>query len=146
MRSKEEAHDYRYFPEPDLLPLMVDEAWIEEIKVTLLELPAEKRERFVREYGIPAYDAGVLTATKELANYYESSTSLFNKPKVVSNWVMGELLRLLKEDSKDITQPSTFSLKPLQNFSRWLTQALLISKLQKRYLKRFTRQAKNLMR
>ena len=112
MRSKEEAHDYRYFPEPDLLPLMVDEAWIEEIKVTLPELPAEKRERFVREYGIPSYDAGVLTATKELANYYESSTSLFNKPKVVSNWVMGELLRLLKEDSKDITQPSTFSLKP----------------------------------
>ena len=112
MRSKEEAHDYRYFPEPDLLPLMVDEAWIEEIKGTLPELPAEKRERFVREYGIPSYDAGVLTATKELANYYESSTSLFNKPKVVSNWVMGELLRLLKEDGKDITQPSTFSLKP----------------------------------
>ena len=112
MRSKEEAHDYRYFPEPDLLPLMVDEAWIEEIKGTLPELPAEKRERFVREYGIPSYDAGVLTATKELANYYESSTSLFNKPKVVSNWVMGELLRLLKEDGKDITQPPTFSLKP----------------------------------
>jgi len=102
MRSKEEAHDYRYFPEPDLLPLMVDEAWIEEIKGTLPELPAEKRERFVREYGIPPYDAGVLTATKELANYYEESVKLFNQPKVISNWIMGELLRLLKEDNRDV--------------------------------------------
>ena len=112
MRSKEEAHDYRYFPEPDLLPLMVDEAWIEEIKGTLPELPAKKRERFVREYGIPSYDAGVLTATRELANYYEESVKLFNQPKVVSNWVMGELLRLLKEDGKDISKPSAFSLQP----------------------------------
>lgn len=102
MRSKEEAHDYRYFPEPDLLPLQLDEAWIEEIKRTLPELPSEKRERFVREYGIPSYDAGVLCASKELANYYESSTSLFNNPKVVSNWVMGEILRLLKEDNREI--------------------------------------------
>ncbi|MEK7828280.1 MAG: Asp-tRNA(Asn)/Glu-tRNA(Gln) amidotransferase subunit GatB [Deltaproteobacteria bacterium] len=101
MRSKEEAHDYRYFPDPDLLPLMVDEAWIEEIRGTLPELPAEKRERFVREYGIPPYDAGVLTATKELANYYEESVRLFNQPKVVSNWIMGELLRLLKEDNRE---------------------------------------------
>ena len=114
MRSKEEAHDYRYFPEPDLLPLMVDEAWIEEIKGTLPELPAEKRERFVREYGIPSYDAGVLTATRELANYYEESVRKYegqgargkgqeiSPPKVVSNWVMGELLRLLKEDNRDV--------------------------------------------
>ena len=114
MRSKEEAHDYRYFPEPDLLPLMVDEAWIEEIKGTLPELPAEKRERFVREYGIPSYDAGVLTATKELANYYEKSVRKYegqgargkgqeiSSSKVVSNWVMGELLRLLKEDNRDV--------------------------------------------
>jgi len=114
MRSKEEAHDYRYFPEPDLLPLMVDEAWIEEIKGTLPELPAEKRERFVREYGIPSYDAGVLTAARELANYYEESVRKYegqgargkgqeiSSSKVVSNWVMGELLRLLKEDNRDV--------------------------------------------
>lgn len=102
MRSKEEAHDYRYFPEPDLLPLQIDNAWIEEIKKSLPELPAEKRERFVREYGIPSYDAGVLTASKELANYYEECVRLFNQPKVVSNWVMGELLRLLKEDNRDV--------------------------------------------
>ena len=102
MRSKEEAHDYRYFPEPDLLPLQIDETWVEEIKSTLPELPAEKRERFVKDYGIPSYDAGVLTASKELANYYEECVKLFNQPKVVSNWVMGELLRLLKEDNRDV--------------------------------------------
>lgn len=101
MRSKEEAHDYRYFPEPDLLPLMVNDRWVEEIRGTLPELPAQKRERFVKEYGIPPYDAGVLTATKELADYYEESVKLFNQPKVVSNWIMGELLRLLKEDNKE---------------------------------------------
>jgi aspartyl-tRNA(Asn)/glutamyl-tRNA(Gln) amidotransferase subunit B len=122
MRSKEEAHDYRYFPEPDLLPLQIDAAWIEEIKRTLPELPAEKRERFVKEYGIPAYDAGVLTASKELANYYEECVQKYRGqgsgvrgqeiPKTVSNWVMGELLRLLKEDGKDIAQPSAFSIQP----------------------------------
>ncbi|MBI5049071.1 MAG: Asp-tRNA(Asn)/Glu-tRNA(Gln) amidotransferase subunit GatB [Deltaproteobacteria bacterium] len=124
MRSKEEAHDYRYFPEPDLLPLQIDEAWIAEIKSTLPELPAEKRERFVKEYGIPSYDAGVLTATKELANYYEECVKKYegqgarckgqeiSSPKVVSNWIMGELLRLLKEDGKDIAQPSAFSIQP----------------------------------
>ncbi|MBI5326818.1 MAG: Asp-tRNA(Asn)/Glu-tRNA(Gln) amidotransferase subunit GatB [Deltaproteobacteria bacterium] len=133
MRSKEEAHDYRYFPEPDLLPLQIDETWIEEIKRTLPELPAEKRERFVKEYDIPSYDAGVLTATKELANYYEDCVKKYEgqgpapagfkqgakgkgqeilPPKVVSNWIMGELLRLLKEDGKDIAQPSAFSIQP----------------------------------
>ena len=111
MRSKEEAHDYRYFPEPDLLPLMVDDRWVEEIRGTLPELPAQKRQRFVKEYGIPPYDAGVLTATKELADYYEESVQKYRGqgsgvrgqeiPKTVSNWIMGELLRLLKEDNKE---------------------------------------------
>ncbi|MBI5681742.1 MAG: Asp-tRNA(Asn)/Glu-tRNA(Gln) amidotransferase subunit GatB, partial [Deltaproteobacteria bacterium] len=112
MRSKEGAHDYRYFPEPDLLPLEIDAAWIEEIKHSLPELPAQKRERFVRVYGIPLYDACVLTASKQLANYYEESVKLYDNPKTVSNWVMGELLRLIKEDGKDINQPRTFSLQP----------------------------------
>lgn len=102
MRGKEEAHDYRYFPEPDLLPLRVDTVWIEEIKRTLPELPQAKRERFVREYGIPFYDAGVLTSSRELANYYEDCVRLYPQPKVVSNWVMGELLRYLKEDRRDV--------------------------------------------
>ncbi len=102
MRSKEEAHDYRYFPEPDLLPLQVEESWIEEIDGKLPELPRAKRERFVREYAIPAYDAGVLTASKALADLYEDSVRLHPNPKTVSNWVMGELLRLLKSDNRDV--------------------------------------------
>jgi aspartyl-tRNA(Asn)/glutamyl-tRNA(Gln) amidotransferase subunit B len=104
MRTKEEAHDYRYFPEPDLLPLVIDAQEIEDIRRTLPELPAEKKERFIREYSIPPYDAGVLTSSRELADYYEASVKLFNEPKTVSNWVMGELLRLLKEHAKEISE------------------------------------------
>ncbi len=102
MRSKEEAHDYRYFPEPDLLPLEVGEELIEGVRKTLPELPRAKRERFVKEYGIPAYDAGVLTATRELADYYEEVVRLAKEPKTVSNWIMGELLRCLKEESRSV--------------------------------------------
>ncbi|MBI5643407.1 MAG: Asp-tRNA(Asn)/Glu-tRNA(Gln) amidotransferase subunit GatB [Deltaproteobacteria bacterium] len=102
MRSKEEAHDYRYFPEPDLLPLLVEDALVEKLRGELPELPQQKRDRFIKEYGIPPYDAGVLTSSKELAHYYEAVVRATNEPKVSSNWVMGELLRLLKEDSRDV--------------------------------------------
>src|SRR3989304_2222446 len=102
MRSKEEAHDYRYFPEPDLLPLIVEEKEIINIKKTLPELPQEKRERFVKDYGLPSYDAGVLTAEKATADFYEACVKKFQEPKTVSNWVMGELLKLLNENSLDI--------------------------------------------
>ncbi len=104
MRGKEEAHDYRYFPDPDLVPLRIDEKWIEEIRKTLPELPAEKRGRFVRQFGIPEYDAEVLTLTKPLATYYEETVTLFPEPKTVSNWVMGELLKELKRDEREIGQ------------------------------------------
>ncbi len=103
MRSKEYAHDYRYFPEPDLVPLVIEPAWIEEIRRSLPELPEAKRQRFVRDYGIPEYDAGVLTMSKELAGYYEAAVKVHNDPKVVSNWVMVELLGRLNKDGKDIT-------------------------------------------
>ncbi|MFQ5443520.1 MAG: Asp-tRNA(Asn)/Glu-tRNA(Gln) amidotransferase subunit GatB [Nitrospinales bacterium] len=102
MRSKEEAHDYRYFTEPDLVPIVIDQKQIEEIKATIPELPEQKRERFVRKYEIPVYDAGVLTTSRALADYFEQCVSLFNKPKVVSNWIMGELLREMKNDDKGI--------------------------------------------
>ena len=101
MRGKEEAHDYRYFPDPDLVPLIISEEWIEEVRRSLPELPLERKERFVRQYGIPEYDAGVLTASKALADYYERCVELFPEPKQVSNWVMGELLRLLNEAGKE---------------------------------------------
>jgi aspartyl-tRNA(Asn)/glutamyl-tRNA(Gln) amidotransferase subunit B len=102
MRSKEEAHDYRYFPEPDLVPILIDEAWVEKIRKELPELPSAKRERFIKEYNIPAYDAGVLTADKALAGYYEEVVKLCDKPKQASNWVMGDVLRFLNEEKRDI--------------------------------------------
>jgi aspartyl-tRNA(Asn)/glutamyl-tRNA(Gln) amidotransferase subunit B len=104
MRGKEEAHDYRYFPDPDLVPLRIDEPWVEEIRNSLPELPNEKKERFVRDYGIPEYDAEILTSTKAMASYYEESVRRFSEPKIVSNWMMGDLLRELKRDEKDIEQ------------------------------------------
>jgi aspartyl-tRNA(Asn)/glutamyl-tRNA(Gln) amidotransferase subunit B len=102
MRSKEEAHDYRYFPEPDLVPTVCDEAWIGAIQQSLPEMPEQKRDRFVSEYKIPEYDAGVLITSKALANYFETCVKLFDQPKTISNWIMGDLLRELKNDSKEI--------------------------------------------
>jgi aspartyl-tRNA(Asn)/glutamyl-tRNA(Gln) amidotransferase subunit B len=104
MRGKEEAHDYRYFPDPDLVPLRIEEKWVEEIRKSLPELPDEKKERFVKIYQIPEYDAEILTSTKAMATYYEESVRLFPEPKTVSNWMMGELLRELKHDEREIDQ------------------------------------------
>ena len=104
MRGKEEAHDYRYFPDPDLVPLEVSEAWIEEIRGTLPELPLAKRDRFTRQYGIPEYDAAILTGSQSLANYYEECVRLFEEAKMVSNWIMGDLLRELKKDDREIEE------------------------------------------
>ena len=102
MRSKEEAHDYRYFPEPDLVPIACDAAWIDSIRQSLPELPEQKRERFVSAYALPEYDAGVLTTSRTLADYFESCVKLFDRPKTVSNWIMGDLLRELKGNDQDI--------------------------------------------
>ena len=95
MRSKEEAHDYRYFPDPDLVPLKLEREWVDAFRADLPELPAARTRRFLEEYGLPDYDAGVLTATREVAEYFEASVKLFPQPKTVSNWVMGELTREL---------------------------------------------------
>ena len=102
MRSKEEAHDYRYFPDPDLTPIEVDNKWIEDIKAKLPELPDAKRERFVKEYELPEYDAEVLTTSKPVSGYFEDCIKLYNQPKTISNWVMGEVLRTLKEEGLSI--------------------------------------------
>ena len=103
MRSKEEAHDYRYFPDPDLVPLKLDQEWIEGFKSSLPELPAARARRFVSGYGLPEYDAGVLTASKGMADYFESCSKLFPQPKIVSNWVMGELTRELNNSGTDVS-------------------------------------------
>jgi aspartyl-tRNA(Asn)/glutamyl-tRNA(Gln) amidotransferase subunit B len=104
MRSKEEAMDYRYFPDPDLLPLEIDAAFIKGVEATLPELPDQKKARFVSQYGIPEYDAGVLTATREMADYYEKVAEVSKSPKLASNWVMGDLSGLLNKNNLDITQ------------------------------------------
>lgn len=97
MRSKEEAHDYRYFPDPDLLPLSISDEWIDELRGTLQELPQVRQQRFLTEYSLPEYDAGVLTKSRELADYFESCVQLFAEPKNISNFIMGELLRELNQ-------------------------------------------------
>jgi aspartyl-tRNA(Asn)/glutamyl-tRNA(Gln) amidotransferase subunit B len=102
MRSKEEAHDYRYFPEPDLPPLLVDAARIERVRASMPELPEARSRRFVSEYGIPEYDAGVLTQSAALAEYFEATARAARNAKAASNWVMGELLRTLNERGQSI--------------------------------------------
>ncbi|MEE9165670.1 MAG: Asp-tRNA(Asn)/Glu-tRNA(Gln) amidotransferase subunit GatB [Nitrospinota bacterium] len=102
MRTKEEAHDYRYFPDPDLVPIVVNDEWIKKIRKDLPELPDEKRKRFVKQYKIPEYDAGVLTSSRPLADYYEQCVEMFSQPKTTSNWIMGDILRVLKTDDKEI--------------------------------------------
>ncbi len=102
MRSKEEAHDYRYFPEPDLPPLVVSETWVAGVRASLPELPADKRRRFVAEYGLPDYDAGVLTLSRDVADYYEAVAKEGGNAKAASNWVMTEILRKLKDDERPV--------------------------------------------
>jgi len=103
MRSKEEAHDYRYFPDPDLVPLKLDKEWVEGFRSTVPELPAARTARFAGVYGLSEYDAGVLTASKGIADYFESCVTLFNQPKTVGNWVMGELTRELNNAGTDVS-------------------------------------------
>ena len=105
MRSKEDAQDYRYFPDPDLLPLEVTEAWLEEVTRSMPELPAAKRERLVRDFGLPEYDAAVLTGTREMAAYFEALVAaLPAQPKLCANWVMGELSARLNREDLEIAQ------------------------------------------
>ena len=109
MRSKEEAHDYRYFPEPDLPPLAVPEKLIKRIKTTLPELPQEKIARFRQKYKLPHYDAKILSASRGLADYFEKTAIVSKNPKQSSNWIMREVLQYLKDENIEISQ---FPLPP----------------------------------
>jgi aspartyl-tRNA(Asn)/glutamyl-tRNA(Gln) amidotransferase subunit B len=104
MRSKEHAHDYRYFPEPDLVPLRVSEHWLHEVKAQLPELPAARRERFIETYGLREYDAQVLTMTRETGDYFEAAARVSGDGRATANWVVGDLMGLLKAASKDIAE------------------------------------------
>jgi aspartyl-tRNA(Asn)/glutamyl-tRNA(Gln) amidotransferase subunit B len=103
-RSKEFAHDYRYFPEPDLPPVFVSREWVEALRARLPELPDAKRERYEREFGLSRYDAGQLAATAAVSAFFERAMALYPQPKVVANWVQGELFRLLKEADVEIDE------------------------------------------
>lgn len=130
MRGKEEAHDYRYFPDPDLLPVTIDDHWLDRIQKTIPELPDAKRTRFVKEYDLPDYDAGVLTSSRALADYFEACVRLFPKPKQVSNWVMGNLLGLLKARSKPIEE-TPVSAKNLAKLLELIEKGLISNTIAK---------------
>ncbi|MFB3061020.1 MAG: Asp-tRNA(Asn)/Glu-tRNA(Gln) amidotransferase subunit GatB [Candidatus Binatia bacterium] len=101
MRSKEHAHDYRYFPDPDLLPLVIDESWIQEISENMPELPEARKNRFMADYGLPNYDAELLTSRKDVSDYFESAVKVHSNPKAISNWIVGDLFRVIKERKLD---------------------------------------------
>lgn len=130
MRSKEEAHDYRYFPEPDLVPVVIPKDVVEDIRATIPELPDGKRERFVKQYGIPEYDADMLTQSRAMADYYEEAVKAFGQPKVISNWMMGELMRLLNADGREI---ETSPIKPdrLAGMIKMITDGVISTKIAK---------------
>ena len=109
MRSKEDAQDYRYFPDPDLVPIIISDEWLEDIRNRQPELRTEKLERYKKEFDIPQYDAEILTGSKKLADIFEATTAICQKPKKVSNWLMGEALRLLKEHNQE---PENLSFSP----------------------------------
>lgn len=104
MRSKEEAHDYRYFPEPDLPPIVMETAMLDKIRSRIPELPAEKKDRFMKEYNLSSYDAGVLTSDKKIAEFFDECAKDYQNPKKAANWVMGDILGALNEDHKEIDE------------------------------------------
>ncbi|MDI6890077.1 MAG: Asp-tRNA(Asn)/Glu-tRNA(Gln) amidotransferase subunit GatB [Thermodesulfovibrionales bacterium] len=130
MRTKEEAHDYRYFPEPDLVPIIVDQKWIDEIQASLPELPDIKRKRFVSEYGLAEYDADLLTSERPLADWYEEAVRLGGQPKAVSNWIMVELMRLLNEENKSI-EGCTLKPKQLVDMFKLIEKGTISGKIAK---------------
>jgi aspartyl-tRNA(Asn)/glutamyl-tRNA(Gln) amidotransferase subunit B len=130
MRSKEEAHDYRYFPDPDLLPLDIAPEWIESVREALPELPDERRARFIADYELPEYDAGVLTSSRELADFFENCCKKHNTPKVVGNWIMGPLLGLLNAQDKTI-EDSPISAEDLAALLQLLDKGTISGKIAK---------------
>ncbi len=131
MRAKEEANDYRYFPDPDLLPVVVEQALIDSVREELPELPTARRERFMSEHGLSAYDAGVLTAEREMADYYEAVVrSLGGEPKLAANWVMGELAAALNRDALGIAE-SKLDAEALAGLLRRIVDETISGKIAK---------------
>jgi aspartyl-tRNA(Asn)/glutamyl-tRNA(Gln) amidotransferase subunit B len=139
MRSKEEAHDYRYFPDPDLLPLEISQQWIDEIAATLPELPEAKRARYIAAFGLSPYDARILTSSRELAAYFEEVVQhLPNHSKLCANWVMGELMRKLNRDELEISQ-SPISSDRLAGLLRRIADGTVSGKIAKEVFEKMWR-------
>ena len=130
MRSKEEAHDYRYFPEPDLVPLRVGEQWLAQVRATMPELPAKKRDRFITSYKLREYDADWLTQTRAVSEYYETSVNISGDPKGTANWIMGDLAGMLKAAGKDISD-SPVSAESLGELVKLSTAGQISGKIAK---------------
>ncbi len=133
MRSKESAHDYRYFPEPDLVPLRVSEAWMARIRKDMPELPAARRQRFMEEYGLTEYNAQVLTATRAASDYFEKVAAVSGDARAAANWVMGDLAALLKEQGKEITE-SPISAENLGGLIKLIAEGKISGKIAKEIL------------
>jgi aspartyl-tRNA(Asn)/glutamyl-tRNA(Gln) amidotransferase subunit B len=130
MRSKEDAQDYRYFPEPDLVPLRIGDGWLAEVRAAMPELPAHKRARFIGEFGLREYDAGVLTATRAASEYFETAARVSLDPKTAANWVMGDLMGLLKAEGKEIGE-SPVSAEQLGDLVKRIAAGEISGKLAK---------------
>ncbi|MBN2139429.1 MAG: Asp-tRNA(Asn)/Glu-tRNA(Gln) amidotransferase subunit GatB [Desulfovibrionaceae bacterium] len=130
MRGKEEAHDYRYFPDPDLVPLVLDPAWVDKWRGELPELPGPRRGRFESRYGLPAYDAGVLTAEREVADYFEAAVAEYGEPKKISNWIMTDLLRQLSQTGLGASE-CAFGPKSLAGLVRMVDEGAISQKIAK---------------
>ena len=142
MRNKEEAHDYRYFPEPDLPPLRVDLKMADEIRRNLPELPEARRERFIKNYHIPEYDAEILTSTKALGDFYEKAVSSYSNSKVLSNWIMGDLIRYLNEDKVEI-EDSPISPEKLVGMLKFIDEGIISGKMAKDVFEKMFKTGKN---
>jgi len=141
MRGKEEAHDYRYFPDPDLLPLMITDDWVEGIRSNLPELPTQKKKRFIADYALPSYDAELLTSDRELADYFEACVREFPQPKQVSNWVMGTLLGFLNAEGKAI-EASPVSPQDLAGLLGLVEDGVISGKIAKTVFEEMARSGK----
>lgn len=130
MRSKEKAHDYRYFPDPDLVPFSISAQWVEELRKTLPETPEKRRERFIEKLGLPAYDSDVLCASKELADFFEETLSIYTQPKAVSNWIMSELLKEMNRTGRGVKELG-FHAKDLASLLDMIEKGAISGKIAK---------------
>ncbi len=142
MRSKEEASDYRYFPEPDLPPLILDDEFINNIKIHMPQVPEERRKRFREEFGLPLYDSYVLASSKELGDYYEEAVSHYNNPKPLSNWIMGELLGYLNKEGMPIER-SPIEPKRIAKLVKMVEDGVITGKLGKEIFERMMKDTRD---